>query len=343
MRKTTEEFIQQANQVHNNKFDYSLVEYKNAKTKIKIICPVHGIFEQIPDDHLRGNGCRLCSGKGIALTQEQFIERASIIHNNQYDYSLAKYTRLDNKVTIICPIHGQFKITPRAILQSNQGCKRCGLEQARIERTKTTEQFILDAQLVHQSNYIYDTTQYINSQTKLDIICPKHGSFKQKPTNHLQGQGCPKCSKERMKIMCGGNILGKQPTPFPHKVTERQNTKVGKYNKQWFEQFPDNKLLPAQLYCIEFKYNTDHFIKIGITTQTIKQRYTRTGMGESRINKTILGTKYMSLYDAFLKEQQLLLELKQYQYFPNYVLDGYTECLKHHPDVINRIQQEFRL
>jgi hypothetical protein len=55
-----EKFIIKANIVHHNKYDYSLVEYKNNKLKVKIICPIHGIFEQRPDSHLQGKSCKKC-------------------------------------------------------------------------------------------------------------------------------------------------------------------------------------------------------------------------------------------------------------------------------------------
>lgn len=59
-RFTKDEFIARARKVHGDKYDYSKVEYKNARTKVKIICPIHGVFEQSPDAHLRGQGCRDC-------------------------------------------------------------------------------------------------------------------------------------------------------------------------------------------------------------------------------------------------------------------------------------------
>jgi hypothetical protein len=53
----TLEFINKAKKVHNDKYDYSLVEYVNARTKVKIIDAHHGVFEQTPTDHLNGKGC----------------------------------------------------------------------------------------------------------------------------------------------------------------------------------------------------------------------------------------------------------------------------------------------
>ena len=60
---TKQEFINKASKIHNNKYDYSNIEYKNISTKIKIICPIHGEFEQSPSKHLIGQGCPKCSGK----------------------------------------------------------------------------------------------------------------------------------------------------------------------------------------------------------------------------------------------------------------------------------------
>lgn len=57
---TTDIFIKRAKEIHGDKYDYSLVDYVNAKTKVEIICPVHGKFTQIPYNHLSGKGCMEC-------------------------------------------------------------------------------------------------------------------------------------------------------------------------------------------------------------------------------------------------------------------------------------------
>jgi len=63
IKKTKKQFIIDANKKHNNKYDYSLIEYINSKLKVKIICPEHGIFEQTPNNHLNGNRCPKCKRK----------------------------------------------------------------------------------------------------------------------------------------------------------------------------------------------------------------------------------------------------------------------------------------
>ena len=89
---------------------------------MKIICPVHGLFEQQANSHLKGANCPVCTNH-VPLTTETFIERANKIHNNQYDYSLAEYGYRDI-IKIICPVHGLFKQQAYSHL-SGRGCYKC--------------------------------------------------------------------------------------------------------------------------------------------------------------------------------------------------------------------------
>jgi hypothetical protein len=100
-------FKKRATLIHDGKYDYSLLEYKNNKTKVKIICPIHGEFEQESGSHLKGNGCLKCSGKN--LTTEEFINKVKEKHGNKYNYSLVDYKGSFKKIKIICPIHGEFE------------------------------------------------------------------------------------------------------------------------------------------------------------------------------------------------------------------------------------------
>jgi len=127
-RQTKEEFIIKARKLHGNKFGYDLVEYNNSKIKVKIICSKHGIFEQRPNDHLTGYGCKKCqyekTSKMNKFTNDIFIDKARQIHNNTYNYSLVEYDGYDNKVIIICFKHGKFKQSPHAHLRG-AGCPVC--------------------------------------------------------------------------------------------------------------------------------------------------------------------------------------------------------------------------
>ena len=107
----TKEFIAKAKAVHGDKYDYSKVNYVNSFTKVTIICPKHGEFEQTPNLHLKSQGCPNCYGNK-KMTIEEFIKRAKEVHGDKYDYSKVKYVNALTKVTIICPIHGEFEQTP---------------------------------------------------------------------------------------------------------------------------------------------------------------------------------------------------------------------------------------
>ena len=204
-KKTTEEFVKQAQQVHQNsdgspKYDYSKVVYNGSGCHVIITCPIHGDFKQIAGNHLLGKGCRKCSP--LRDTTSNFISKAQQIHKNsdgspKYNYSKVVYESSLKKVIITCPIHGDFEQLPQSHLRGN-GCKKCGYKEMIKKQTPTIEQFINKAQHVHQNSdgspkYDYSKTNYINSNYYVKITCPIHGDFEQLPTNHIKGSGCPTC------------------------------------------------------------------------------------------------------------------------------------------------------
>lgn len=193
-----EEFIEKAKKVHGDKYDYSKANYVNNKSKIKILCNIHGVFDQIPNSHLNGRGCPKC-GKIIkkikqTSTNEIFISKSNLKYNFKYDYSLVEYRSKYDKVKIICPYHGVFLQTPHRHLNSITGCAQCGINQKSISKNRTTEDFIKKAKEIHKDLYDYSETVYHNDKSKIEVNCKKHGLFKVSPNNHLfKKSGCPKC------------------------------------------------------------------------------------------------------------------------------------------------------
>jgi hypothetical protein len=179
-------FINDSKKIHDNTYDYSLVDYINNKTKVKIICEKHGIFEQRPNDHLRGEKCPYCFGY-FRKPLNEFIKKCKIKHYNTYDYSLVDYVNNKTKIKIICEKHGVFEQTPRSHLNGN-GCSKCKFNFKMIK-----DDFINKSIKTHGSRYNYENVNYINSHTKVSIICKNHGIFEQKAYKHMQGNGCPKC------------------------------------------------------------------------------------------------------------------------------------------------------
>ena len=193
MRKlTTQEFIDRARTVHGDRYGYAFSVYKNNREKVMVHCPEHGVFEQSPNKHLNGQGCPCCFGTE-KYTNESFIQKAREVHGNKYDYVFSVYQSAHTKVLIHCPEHGDFEQTPASHLSSH-GCPNCG-----GNKKNTNESFIEKAKAVHGDKYDYDLVEYVNSQTKVVIICHEHGEFEQTPNDHLSGAGCPGC------MSCGFN------------------------------------------------------------------------------------------------------------------------------------------
>lgn len=131
-KMTIFDFIKRAQSIHGNKYDYTLVEYKNIDTKIKIYCINHAIiFNQSPYHHFKSStgGCPICISENISIKQQksqnQFIIEAKKLHNDKYDYSNSIYEGAHVKISIICIKHGIFKQTPANHL-SGQECPACG-------------------------------------------------------------------------------------------------------------------------------------------------------------------------------------------------------------------------
>ena len=133
-------------------------------------------------------------------TKEQFISEAVLIHGNKYDYSKFNYQNAHYKSIIICPEHGEFWQTPHEHVSGKQGCPICGKEKVVKLRTDTKEDFIKKAHQVYGDKYDYSKVEYINSYTKVCIICPEHGEFWQRPYSHLSNHECPTCARNYCRL-----------------------------------------------------------------------------------------------------------------------------------------------
>ena len=238
-RKPLETVIKEFKNAHNDKYDYSLVDYTGNKNKVKIICKEHRIFEQLAQDHIRGRGCAKCVGTA-KLTTVEFIAKAIKIHGQLFDYSQVEYITTMDKVKIICKIHGIFQQTPNAHLGGNK-CPKCyGLY-------KTTEEFIIEAEYIHGETYDYSLSKYTKAMNITQIICKKHGVFEQTAINHLKGAGCRKCAgQERtttnivdLFIHVHGNLYDYSKVNF---TRNRDKVKIICKEHGEFEQTPDGHL-----------------------------------------------------------------------------------------------------
>ena len=292
---TLEEFIERGYATHGiGRYDYSKVKYVNNDTNVIIICYNHDVpykFKQKPKHHLNGHGCKKCADEKLAkiktltlekfieianekhgdfpqtpsnylkgegclkcgiekmakshtLTLEKFVKKANEVHGvGKYNYSKVKYVNINTEVIIICPKHGDFPQTPTSHLQGH-GCWECASEKLAELFRLTKEEFIEKANEKHgEGTYNYSKVNYVNYDTEVIIICPKHGDFPQTPNCHLNGSGCPKCNNYKGEI-----AIRKFLTEYKIEFEEQKK----------FDDCKDKRQLPFDFYiplynlCIEF-------------------------------------------------------------------------------------------
>ena len=192
----TEQYIAKAIKVHGDRYDYSKVEYVNAKSKITIVCKEHGDFLQTPCNHLSNYNCQKCA-KNLKMTTESFIVKAKEVHGETYDYSKVDYINADTKIVIVCREHDDFVQIPDFHINRKTGCPKCA------NNVCDTATFIERAIKKHGETYTYTNVVYSNNRSPVSITCKKHGDFLQIPYVHVyQGCGCPHCiNKTEFKLL----------------------------------------------------------------------------------------------------------------------------------------------
>ena len=315
---------------HNDKYNYTLFNYAGMKTPATIICPEHGEFEQTPENHLKTFGCSECSyiiqgEKKALIACNSFKEKAVLKHGSLYDYNEVLYTKATTKIKIRCLIHGIFEQTPANHLQG-QGCPEC-----QKTFSYTTQSFILKANSIHQSKYDYDNVNYIGAKKKVTIICPEHGEFKQTPTIHLKGSGCPKCKSQKLREIKLGNLknfISLANSIHNFKYSYVKTVYIDSFTKVTiicpehgeFEQTPNNhgnqgtgcpscsksgfhSNKSATLYYI---YDPqEDLYKIGITNGDLYSRFCKNFIQDRKIE--ILQEDYYDVgQDALIAEQEIL-------------------------------------
>jgi very-short-patch-repair endonuclease len=196
VKLSQEQAISNMKKKHNSVYDYSKFEYVSSKTKSTIVCKIHGDFQQSYNDHLRGSGCSMC-GKIISLDKRKkpvSIGIQDIVNKNkEFDYEIDYSTVIDysSKITITCPKHGTFEKSLSAC-RKTIFCPKCSKQNDKNVMSFST--FVKKAKAVHGDKYTY--VSYKGSKIPSEIICKQHGTFLQRPNDHLMGSGCLKCSNK---------------------------------------------------------------------------------------------------------------------------------------------------
>lgn len=188
--KTVKERIEHFTIIHKGFYDYSLLKDPvKWDTRIPVICPTHGVFETIVNNHGRGAGCPSCAGVKL-IGREERINQAKAIHGDKYDYSLwCESLSVHSMVQSICPEHGVWKHSVANHIQKKSGCPSCARNKPR-----TFEGFAKAANEVHTGRYRYILTDDVRNNSPVTIECPVHGLFNQSVSNHLMGKGCSACA-----------------------------------------------------------------------------------------------------------------------------------------------------
>lgn len=197
---STQDFINKANIIYNNKYKYDKTIYLKQKEKVTITCLQHGDFQKTPYAHvIEKKECPKCSrqqnDKKRTYNTQDFINKAQKVFGNQYDYSISNYISSENLINIKCLIHGVFSQRPSDHWKKI-GCKQCAIQEKANQLRYTKQQFIDLATKTHGNRYNYNNVVYIDYHTKVEIICSQHGSFWQKPAYHISCKSnCQICAK----------------------------------------------------------------------------------------------------------------------------------------------------
>jgi hypothetical protein len=259
-----EDFINKSVEIHGNRYDYSLVDFKNTATKVVIICKEHGAFEQTPDSHLyQKAGCIKCGNESASLLRtcefKDFVNKAVGIHEDKFDYTKAEleYKNLRSLITLYCPLHeSEFKISACKHLQGSH-CQKCGkIEGGLKQRIPAAKSFVAKAIKKHGNKYNYSKVDYQLSNKKVEIICSKHGSFFTRPNRHLMGDGCPICNTGGYTSSESGylyilkyenitkvGITNSEPSGRAYFI----NKDSGKFFKVWYKWYFDDGAMPIRI------------------------------------------------------------------------------------------------
>ena len=215
-----EEFIARSNNIHNNKYDYSKVEYVNNKTKVCIICPEHGEFWQPPKNHLLGQGCPIC-GKEIARkckrnNYQNFIDRFINTFGDiaEFPYINDEYENKNSIITYVCKKCGKMHKKVASYIFANKTICECyRVKEPRqnivFEHKPNISSRLISADVIESRiKELYPTIEmigkndYKNTSTKVLFRCTScNNEFYRKPNTFLCSKlktPCPICTKKQL-------------------------------------------------------------------------------------------------------------------------------------------------
>lgn len=351
-KKTQECFINEVTIKHNNKYDYSLVEYKNNETKIKIICPKHGLFEQRPGSHIRGDGCPVCNRDRArdfkTVSHDCFLQKLKMKQPELFYLIVFKQIYTCNKDKLLLGSkYGDVIIQASELLQGTK---------PNISNAVDKDKYFLNI-LEEKQPQLYKSLiligNYEGDKYKMLFMSP-YGKVLLIPYNTLNGKSYNITNAVNKNEYLFNYLKIHQPqyieNGFEMVSNYIKNSKhiefklngllykasprslmcgsfsdcwcEGVYNKTLIERHKDKyKNMFCMVYKIKLYNKNENFYKIGITTRNTKHR-----AKNFPYKFEIIDEINTNLYEAYYLEQKLHKELKEYKYKPLITFGGQTEC-----------------
>lgn len=278
--------------VHGELYDYSLVKYVKNKFKVKIICKVHGEFEQTPRGHLVGKGCEKCARPRFGYTKKDFLEEITDIYG-EVPFEIVEFYNT-NKPMIIKNNYGLCKTFAYNLFK--------GAIPSIQSAINKEEYFINQIKELFEDNYIYDNIKYTNARKRVNLECKKHGKFSRVAHDLTLGKGCQSCS----------SIIKKQKSSG-WKYSEWE--KAGKLSEN-FDSF--------KVYILECWDENERFYKIGKTFRTLQKRFPN--FEKMPYNYNIIRIFEGEAREMSELEHKLQKDNRQTDYKPTISFGGMYEC-----------------
>lgn len=293
-KKDVNKFKQEVKELYGDRYNCDLVDYKNNKTPVILICNEHGEFKKRPDAILQGVACKKCSNRTKSNDKEIFIQEAKKIYGEKDDYTDTEIISSKHKIEIRCIKHDLIFIKDIETYLGGWGCPQCSADNYSRIRSIPKDEYYRRANEKHDNKYTY-LDDYISSNEDMTFLCPEHGKIKRNAYNHLKGYGCPYCEKS------------------PHKTS--------RMTKEGYCRIANSR--PTFLYLIECNSEDEKFYKIGKTFQEINKRFTKSKIP---YNVELIYKYECTAENIWDLEIEMHEKYKKYSYKPKKYFRGYTEC-----------------
>jgi ribosomal protein S14 len=312
-------FFKKAKLIHGDKYDYSKVEYQMDTKPIIILCPLHGEFQQTPNNHTQkgSHGCRDCGRdslkRKLKLSPSEIVKRSFSKFGDKFTFNLENYENINDLVEIVCKIHGKFKDKISNHLSSEDGCPSCFKDKEKVAHNKISrEESIQILRSLYEDKYSFFVEDIGESKHKVRYYCHKHKTLKATRLQHLKaGYACNQCGDEIMA----------------EKLTGWYSVSKMERDKTYYKQDPNN------IYITDMKKGR---YKIGIAKDvTTRNCATRTNSGES--GAEVIYSKAGNTYDCFYLETFLHSFYRNKRYKYDFAWKGHTEVFNLHEKEIDTI------